>query len=305
MDEQAWPRAESRAELPEPLAALLSEDDAAPPRDVVELGRGHVSQEQLLAVLREQVQLQKAGHMQGPVAVARCGAVANAWRQVVYRQVQAVLVCFDTGLSAEARPNARAALEHAAMLQAFAKAQADGDGMEFLRALDAMHRNWAKESVSRLGKLDAGAGGQHADLVEAASQWLDQTAGQAKRERAKRQKNATGPRPNVGKVRALFDGLPGGGHVFYGVYGKLSEGTHAGLTSAMPYLSAKELGLKRIPVPWAEALLTLSWACWAADDAMDEFLISPRLAVRHEVLTDPLGFVPGKSHRGKGEATPR
>ena len=111
-----------------------------------------------------------------------------------------------------------------------------------------------------------------------------------------------GPRPNVGTVRALFDGLPGGGEGFHHVYGKLSEGTHAGLTSAKPYLSAKELGLKPTPGQWAEVLLTLVWACWAADDAMDEFLVDGQLAARHEPLTAPLGFVPGERMT---EARPR
>jgi len=148
-------------------------------------------------------------------------------------------------------------------------------------------------------KLDASTGGQYADLVEAASEWLDRSDEKAKRERGKRKrKPGAGPRPNVGTVRALFDGLPGGGEGFHHVYGQLSEGTHAGLKSAMPYLLAKELDLTPTPVEWAEVLLTLVWACWAADDAMDEFLVSGQLAIRHEPITAPLGFVPGESRRG-------
>lgn len=293
-NEQSRARAAFRAKLPAPMAALMYEDQTSQPSDAIELGGRRVDAGQLLAVLREQVKLQQAGQVQGRAEVARCGFVANAWRQVVYRQVRAVLVLSDAGLITEAQPNARAALEHAAMIQAFAQSQAAGNGMVFLSALDVMHRNRDKKSVERLGKLDAGADSEHADLVKAASQWLDQSAKDAER----KHKRGAGPRPNVGTVRALFDGLPGGGHAFYGVYGRLSKGTHAGLTSAMPYLRARELGLEPIPVRWAEPLLVLSWACWAADDAMDEFVVSPGLAVRHEALTQPLGFVPGKGRQG-------
>lgn len=304
MDEHERARAAFRAELPELLAALMPEDYTAQLRDVVEVGESEVSREQLLALLREQVGLQRVGSVDGRPEAARCGHMANAWRQVVYRQVRAVLTLFDAGLAVEAQPNARSALEHAVMLQLMADAQAAGKGSEFLRSLDAMRRKKIKTSLDRLGNLDARTGGQHTDLVKEAAQWMAESPERTERKRAKRTGDAAGPKPNLGTVRALFDGLPGGEKDFYEVYGKLSEGAHAGFPSAMPYLVSKELGLRPLPTLWAPALAVLSWACWAADDAMDEFLLSPQLAVRHEAITVPLGFVPGTSRRGEAGRTP-
>lgn len=99
-------------------------------------------------------------------------------------------------------------------------------------------------------------------------------------------------------VKDRFASIPSGPH-FYNVYGRLSENTHAGLTSASAYLGAmlKHGG----PVParpdrtdWAESLALLCWSCWTADDAMLRFVVGGEATTaRHAPLMARVGLATG------------
>lgn len=282
MDDRSEAWRQFRAGLPRALADITPEDGPAEDEDVAALDNGPVTPEQLLSVLREQVTLQGLG---GPLvlrgAAAQIGYVAYAWREVVYRQVRAVLALFDAGLAVQAQPNARAALEHAVMLQGAAGAEAQGRGLEFLAAVEAERSEHATRAIKRLKRWDADTGGQHTALVAAALQHA---------------KTPTVPVPDLkASTGLLFASLPSAGSAFHALWGDLSEGAHAGIVSAMPYfLPGGPGGVGPKPVRWSEALLALCWACWAADDALDAFTEARGLADRHPPLTLPLGFLPGE-----------
>ncbi len=268
--------------LPPELADL----HRSPPADVLPLptGRG-VTIPELLTALREQT-------ARPPVAGGRglrqdrdgAGLVAAAWRHVTHRQAQAVLQLFDVGLAVEAQTNARACVEHAVALQRLALA-ADDDQLEPLLE-DLVREQQRRQSrvLDYLDGLDASSGGQHSGLLAA-----------ARSEHDAHQVPANRGRPRTRTVRDVFLGVPDGEHL-HSIYSRLSENSHAGLASAAPYLlralqTEQPVPARPEPVPWAEALALLCWACWAADDAMRRFLVDgDDIAARHIPIMARLGL---------------
>lgn len=82
--------------------------------------------------------------------------------------------------SIQAQPNARAALEHAVLLQVFSAAHASGDGDAFLHSVEGAHGTNAKRATDRLKRQDQRTGSTYEPEVDAALQWLSQLAEQRK-----------------------------------------------------------------------------------------------------------------------------
>ena len=105
-------------------------------------------------------------------------------------------------------------------------------------------------------------------------------------------------RPQRREVKAVFEGVPHGLDL-YNMYKRLSESTHAGLGSAVPYLApAQRSGRSLAAEPeldyWAEYSALLTWSCWAAEDAMLRFLEDGKdLAERQVALLAKIGLAPG------------
>lgn len=248
------------AGLPEPLAALHE----TPPADVLPLPDGrNVTVDELVQVLRDQTAAPRGATEPRPVRNNDHGAawIAAAWRHTVHRQVRAVLTLLDAGLDAEAQPNARSALEHAVELVRLAAA-ADADALEpFVAALAEESRRRQHRQLLRLAEIDKAGGGANRALIEHAHSALPATA------------KTSGPKTVKDKFKAA---LPTG-MLFHDVYGRLSEATHAGMTSAAAYLGGMlkhggQVPPRPEPAQWAETLAVLAWACWAADDALLRFV---------------------------------
>lgn len=271
------------ASLPETLRPLAE----APPPDVTTTADGRtISAEELLAVLTEQVAFDPAA---APRALhpdrGRAGLLAGAWRLVVFGQARAVCLLLERGLRVEALTNARASLEHAVYLRRFAQA-VDADQLESFMAEMAYqaHRQRGRE-LTYLESLDEAVLGPHREFLahfRAAHEAEDM------------------PRRtqlfDFDQIRRVFEGTPGGAEL-YNAYGRLSNGAHAGLGSAAPYLlpalqtQTPLLGQPH-PVPWAETTALLNWSCWAADDAMTRFLADGAdLLDRQIALLTRIGFV--------------
>jgi hypothetical protein len=282
-DSEAWQNyVES---LPPELAALHRE----PPEDVLPLPDGRsVTVSEILAVLREQVAglrcaakrtLREDRH--GP------GLVAAAWRHTTFRQAQAVLALFDAGLAAEAQTNARACIEHSVTLQRLALAADQGEVDSLLAEMAYQQQRREARHLDYLDGIDARAGGQHRGLLDA-----------ARSEHEARKLPTDKSRPKADTVLTHFRAVPAGLDL-YSVYGRLSENTHAGLHSAVPYLVGALKGGGPVPsepepVPWAEALAVVCWSCWAADDAMRRFLNDgDDLAARHAAIMAKIGLATG------------
>ena len=274
--------------LPPDLAAL----HADPPPDAVPVGGGRLlDADELLGLLRTQVAT--GGGPSGATAVARVlrperagsGMVAAAWRHSTYRQARAVLTLIDAGLGVEAQANARACLEFAVVLRRLAlAADDDADGP----LLEQMAFEQQRRQAGQLDHLDGlDAGGEHASLLAGAR-------GQHDAARVPADKG----RPGARTVLSHFLAVPDGVHL-HSVYGRLCEASHAGLTSAVPFLlpalrDDTPVPAEPEPAPWAETALLLAWACWAADDAMLRFLDDGLdLAARHLPLFAALGLAPG------------
>lgn len=270
------------ASLPPELAALHRE--ALP--DVLSTAEGRVvTVEELLGVLREQTTEQGGvGHRAVRQDRLGPGLVAAAWRHTTFRQARAVLALFAAGLAVEAQANARVCLEHAVVLQRFALAADNNELERLLLQLTSDQQRRAGQQFDYLDELDGRTGEQHADLLQAARAW--HVLG-----RVPTDKNG----PSVRTAKAHFEGVPYGLDL-HGVYGTLSEQTHAGLSSAAPYLlpalqNDQPVAARPEPVRWAEALGLLCWSCWAADDAMLRFLIDGQdLAGRHVALLAKVGL---------------
>jgi hypothetical protein len=284
--DEATPWDRFREGLP-PLLAALHE---SPPADVLAVpDGGSYESEDLLAVLRGQVRPAEAAGDR-PLREDRGGAalLAAAWRHAAYGHARAVLALFDAGQSAHAHPNARACLEHAVVLQQLGAA-ADAGGVDgFLEQLAREQHARTAKQLDYLEALDAGSGGGHRALLAAARAQHDAAA-----------PGGAGSGPRRTTVKSRFEGLPGGADHFYNVYGGLSEKAHAGLTSAVPYLTAalrdgSPVGPEPASDGWAETLAVLCWCCWAADDALRRFLVDgDAMSARHVPLMARVGLVPG------------
>lgn len=270
------------AALPPELANLHAE----PPVDVLPLPDGRqVTVDELREVLHEQTAGQAASAVRALREERRAaGMLAAAWRHTVQRQAQAVLVLLEAGLAVEAQANARVCLEHAVALQRLAQA-ADQEQLDALLE-DVVHHQQRRQhrQLSYLERLDAASGGQHRGLLAAARRQHE--AGLVPADKG---------RPAAGTVKAHFDDVAAGEH-WHSVYGRLSENTHAGLSSAAPYLlpALQVDGVvhgKPARVAWAETLAVLCWSSWAADDAMRRFLVDgDDLAARHVPLMARVGL---------------
>lgn len=212
------------------------------------------------------------------------GLVAAAWRHTTHRQARAVLALFTAGLAVEAQANARGCLEHAVLLQRLALAVDAGELEPLLLQLTLEQQRRAGQHLNYLDGLDGRSGQQHSDLLQTARAW--HVLGRVPADKS---------RPDVRTAKAHFEGVPHGLDL-HSVYGSLSENTHAGLTSAAPYLLPalqhdQPVLARPGPVRWTEALGLLCWSCWAADDAMLRFLVDGQdLARRHVALLARVGL---------------
>lgn len=213
--------------------------------------------------------------------------LAAAWRHITFRQARAVLALFDVGLLPEAQANARACLEHAVLLRRLALAADDGTTESLLEQLAADQQKRQLQHLKYLDALDAAGGGQHRTLLE-----------EARRQHEANPVASDAPRRSGGTVAGHFRAIPDGEH-FHSVYGRLSENTHAGLSSAVPFLfrpltTGEPVSAHPESVPWAEALALVCWGCWAADDAMRRFLPDgDDRARRHVHILASVGIVEG------------
>jgi hypothetical protein len=286
MKEQRDSWADSLNRLPPALASL----HAQRPADVLSLPEGGaVTLEQIGQVLRAQAADQPSAGLPRPLRDDRAaaGMMAAAWRHITFRQARAVLALFDVGLQPETQANARVCLEHAVLLQRLAlAADADATG-PLLEELAANQHRRQQQRLDYLDELDAAAGGKNRTLIAEARQLRG--AGAPARNRT---------RPQAGTVASHFHGIPNGPH-FHSIYGQLSENTHAGFSSAAPFLyrslkTGEPVSPEPDCVPWAETLMLVSWSCWAADDAMRRFLSDDHdPAARHVALLASLGLVAG------------
>ncbi len=265
-----------------PELAVLHEN---PLEDVLELGDGRsVTVAEVFSVLSEQVA--------GPVAKRSlredrggAGMLAGAWRNATLGQARAVLALRQAGLLVEAQANARGCIEHAVMLRRLALAADDGQLEPLMEDVAYQAQQRGVKQLDYLEELDAANSGTHRALLQAARAHLE--TGQVPPD-----KN----RPRTRTVREVFDGVPHGRHL-YDVYGRLSEHTHAGLASAIPYLdlhtASAVLGEPQ-SVAWAETAALLCWSCWAAEDAMLRFLDDGiDLSTRQAALLARIGLAPG------------
>jgi hypothetical protein len=267
---------------PEALAALHS----GPPADVLPLPGGReVAVAELVQVLREQTATPR-GAVPAPLRNNAEGAafVAAAWRHTVHRQVRAVLALFDVGLDAEAQANARSALEHAVELVRLAAAADQGALEPFMAALASDSVARQRKQLKRLAEIDEATGGTNRELVEHALAAVPQVPAAA-----------AGPK----HVKDKFEAAMPAGRLFHDVYGRLSEATHAGMTSAAAYLGRMmkhggPVPPRPDPTTWAETLAVLAWSCWAADDALGRFVEEPPASlVRHAELMSRIGLAVG------------
>jgi hypothetical protein len=271
------------AALPDPLAALHD----APPADVLPLPGGRdVTVDELVQVLRDQTARPRGPGRTLPLRNNYEGAawIAAAWRHTVHRQARAVLTLLDADLDAEAQANARSAVEHAIELVRLAAAADRGALEPFMAALAAENVARQSKQLRRLAEIDETTGGTNRELIEHALAAMPQLPAAA-----------AGPRT----VKDKFEAALPGGKLFHDVYGRLSEATHAGMTSAARYLGGmlKHGG----PIParpdttqWAETLAVLAWSCWAADDALSRFVDGdPNVHVRHAKLLARIGLAVG------------
>lgn len=280
---EAWQR--YLASLPPLLAAL----HAQAPADVLTAPDGQtVTADDLLAVLREQV-AEPAGVVERAVRKDRHGPglLAAAWRHVGYQQARAVTALFDAGLAVEAQANARACIEHAVLLQRLAAAADNDQTGRLLLQLTYEQQKRQGRKLDYVEELDAASGGRHQALLAEARRQHD--AHQVPEDRS---------RPQVRTAFSHFSELPGGIH-FYSVYSRLSENTHAGLSSAVAYLlpalqADKPVSPHAAPADWAEVLAMVCWSCWAADDALRRFLVDGEgIAARHVPLMAKVGLATG------------
>lgn len=273
------------ASLPPELAALHE----SPPDDVLQLADGRtIGVAEIFAVLVEQLTTQvRVGPR--PVRSDRGNAalLAASWRHNVFRQVRAVVVLRNAGLLVEARPNARTCLEHAIFLRRLALAADDDQLGPLMEEMAYQAQKHQLDELRYLDELDQAGGGGNRDLVAAARN--QQMVNPVPRDTS---------RPQTREVKAMFQGVPNGLHL-YNAYKRLSDSTHAGLGSAIPYLApAQRSGGLLAAEPeldyWAEYAALLSWSCWAAEDAMLRFLEDGRDLVERQVaLLARIGIAPG------------
>jgi hypothetical protein len=200
----------------------------------------------------------------------RWNLFAAAWRTTIRRQIRAVLELLRVGLLVELLPNARAAIEHAALLRAL------GD------AVEASAQDSVRGMLSALERLDDVSGRSFAELLSAAQ---GSPVGEPSISRKQRAWS--------GDVKALFERVENGAHL-YVLYRWLSASTHAGSGSAMPYLQRVMIEgvVTKEPVnpPLAEVLAALSWSCWTADEVIDQLLQEPALVAEQREAMARYGF---------------
>lgn len=271
------------ASLPETLRRVAE----TPPPDVTTTADGRtVSAEDLLAVLTEQVAFDPAA---APRALhpdrGGAGLLAGAWRLVVFGQARAVCLLLGGGLRVEALTNARASLEHAVYLRRFAQAVDAGQLEPFMSEMAYQAHQQRGKELTYLESLDAAVLDPHREFLA--------------HFRAAHEAEDVPRRTQLfdfTQIRRVFEGTPGGVDL-YNAYGRLSNGAHAGLGSAAPYLlpalqTETPLLSQPHPVPWAETTALLNWSCWAADDAMTRFLADGAdLLARQISLLTRVGFV--------------
>lgn len=215
-------------------------------------------------------------------ASAAHGLLAAAWRMTVRRQVKAVLALLDADLTVELLANARIALEHAALLRALGDAEHEGQTAAFVAAVEASAQGHARGLLTSLEDLDQVSGGSAQELLQAVRV---SPLNEPPPRRPDREWN--------GEVAALFARIDSGEYL-YALYKWQSQVTHAGITSAMPYLrplfTDGRLSGQLVPWPLADTLGALSWACWTADTVLDQFLATSSLADQHRQVFKRFGI---------------
>lgn len=258
--------------------APSSEDD-------MPVGARTVTRAEMLSILEEQV---SSALDASPRTIRRdregVGSIAAAWRLVVFGQAHAVLTLLHAGFEVEPQANARVCFEHAVALQELALA-ADADQLDAAtEQLAGDSRRFQKRQLDYLDRIDVEMGGANRTLLEAARKehatWI-QAPGYASRQ-----------------IKDMFERVSSDG-ALYSVYSRMSEATHAGLASAVPYIqSSMRTGSLKAAAPetiaWAETAAFLSWSCCAAEDAMLRFVDEgTELATRQVELLARIGLVLG------------
>lgn len=216
----------------------------------------------------------------GPLALAGgrtpAGLLVSAWRAVVFRQTRAATALVTQGLAQEALANARAALEHGALLAAADRARCAGQLEAFVAAVNDAGADQAERHLKILYGLNDQEGGKY----RAALKELASIVTEVERPAAKK-------RWWDGEPGTLFKILPDG-YTVYSLYKVCSEATHAAVGSAMAYLGPAATGgpilSSPIPLHTAEMLSMLTWCLAQADVTMDGFIEQPRLHLRHVEL---------------------
>lgn len=283
--------------LPAPLRAVMSAGfaDADSQADSVATSDGttEVHAAQVLAAVRTQARLVAvpAGTSMRP-DVGPAGQPVAAWRAVAFRQARAFLLLWDAGLPHEAQPNARSVIEHAALLQAVGRSADAGTDEDLLAAVLGASDKRTGQHLATLLVMNDRAGGPHAVLLDLARSHFQ---GLPPARRPDQAGQADGL-PDPGRITALLRADPDG-PMLESIWKQLSEGSHAGMGSIWPYLRrALRPGAQGIgpePLRWAETLVALSWSLWAADDALDRYVVAGDLAGRHVPPMAAAGLVPG------------
>lgn len=232
---------------------------------------------ELLDLLTQQTALfDTAGPLRLAGGRTPAGLLVNAWRAVVFRQTRAATALVTQDLAQEALANARAALEHGALLAAADRARCAGQLEAFVAAVNDAGVDQAERHLTILNGLNDQEGGEH----RAALKELASVVTEVKRPAAKK-------RWWDGEPGTLFKTLPDG-YTAYSFYKVCSEATHAAAGSAMAYLGPAAIGGPIISTPialhTAEMLAMLTWCLAQADVTMDGFIEQPRLQRHHLAL---------------------
>lgn len=279
-DANPW---EQRLANQDPELRALSE--GPPPADDMPVGDRTIPRAEFLSVLADQVS-NAPDDGRRPIRPDRIGAgmLAAARRLIVFGQAQAVVKLLDAGFEVEAQANARVCFEHAVALQELALA-ADADKLDAaMGQLAGDAGRHQKRQLDHLDQVDSATGHTYRSLLDAA---------RAEHELWLRPADYSGR-----QIKDMFENVSPGG-ALYSAYSRMSEASHAGLGSAVPYLQTELRAGSDTPappdeVPWAETAALLCWSCCAAEVAMLSFLTDGADRATQQVeLLARVGLAPG------------
>lgn len=202
-----------------------------------------------------------------PADAAMMGTVllCGAWWSVVHRQARAARVLVQHGHRSEAEPNVRVALEHAVLLQVVAAQAAAGRPALMEALVQSAYQQQGRFLVDLGAATGTSRSPDEQGLFEAAQNLLGEL-------RDPEPVDEWGWIRHVQQqCRQLSDG-----DRLYVWYRMLSTETHAGLGTALPYLSRMLRGEtpKREPLAaaFAEHVGLLCWSSVAATRALDQIV---------------------------------